>query len=101
MGKIIVYCGKSIESKCGLQLHPLTQVEKAIEALDKAKESDENLIFFSTSTDFVSAIKHIGKVQKVKTQFYLNGKNCKNNLEPIFKDFNRSLDLISKSCPIE
>lgn len=92
MKKITVYCGQTITDKCGKQLHPVTEVQNANSLV--MSETDE--IAYSNSPDFISAIKYIGLEQNIKAEFFLNGVSCGNDIEPIFEDFNRSLDMIHK-----
>lgn len=92
MKKITVYCGESIEDKCGQQQHPLNDVKKAYELI--LSENDE--IVYSNSPDFISAIKYIGFKHKIKTEFYLNDVYCCNNIEIIFEDLKRSLKLMDE-----
>lgn len=97
MQKIVVYCGESVQDKCGKELHPVNEVLKAKAAID----SKENMFFYSNNPDFISAIKYIGKKHNVETTFLLNGVNLDDNIEPIFEDLNRALDLINELGAIE
>ncbi len=90
MKKVIVYCGETIQEKCGQQLHPVVEVQNALRLI----MSGSNEVAYSNNTDFISAIKHIGLKQKVETEFFLNGVSCSNDIEPIFEDLNRALDMI-------
>ncbi len=90
MKKVTVYCGETITSKCSKQLHPVDEVLLA----NTLVNSDKDEIYYSNNPDFVSAVKYIGKKQGVETEFYLNGIRQGNDIEAIFKDFNRALDLI-------
>ncbi len=92
MKKVTVYCGETIQEKCGKQLHPVQDVEFA----KKLIESDKDEVAYSNSPDFVSAIKYIGLKQGVETVFFLNEINYGNDIDPIFEDFNRSLDMVSE-----
>ena len=88
--KVTVYCGMSIEDKCGKELHPINVVLEA----QKLIMSDKDEIAYSNNHDFVSAIKYIGKKNGVTTSFFLDGTLCGNDIEPIFENFNKSLDMI-------
>lgn len=92
MKKVTVYCGESIQEKCGPQMHPVTQVQNA----NKLILSDKEEVAYSNDADFISAIKYIGIKQKVQTEFFLNGVSCSNNIEPIFGDLNRALDMVNE-----
>lgn len=92
MKKIKVYCGETIEDKCKQQLHPVKEVEIA----NILVNSDHDVVTYSNNPDFVSAVKYIGKKQGVETEFFLNGVSHGNDIEPIFADFNRALDMLNK-----
>ena len=96
--KIQVFCGESIEYKCGQQIHPAKQVLLAKDIIDHAKTIDSSMdrIFYSNDPDFVRGIKYIGLKEGVETEFFLNGISCGSDIEFIFNDFNRSLDLINE-----
>ena len=93
--KITVYCGKSIEGKCGKQLHPTNEVQQAYDFI-KSLSLGEHQHHFSNNPDFVSAIKWIGEKYGVKTEFYLDDVYHGSNIDPIFADFNQSMTLIHK-----
>jgi len=92
MKKITVYCGESISDKCRQQFHPIKEVERAVELIS----TNRDVITYSNHPDFVSAIKYIGLKQGVETEFFLNGVSCGSDIEPIFNDFNRALDMINE-----
>ena len=83
---IRVFCGISVEDKCRQQLHPLNEVKNAIDC-------------YSNSQDFVSTVKYYGLEKGVKTEFYIDGKSCDDDIEPIFENFNKSFDLLNELCP--
>ena len=88
---IRVFCGESIQDKCGNQLHPLNEVKKAKEVIDLKESID----CYSNSPDFVLTIKYYGLSKGIKTQFFINEVNCDDDIEPIFKDFNKSIEIIN------
>lgn len=90
MRKITVYCGESIQSLCNSELHPINEVKRAIDLIN----SNVNVFCYSNNPDFVSAIKYIGESKGVEVEFFLNNVSTGNDIEKIFEDFNRSLDLI-------
>lgn len=92
MKKVTVYCGESIEMKCYKQIHPVKEVEYA----NKLVLSEKDEVAYSNNSDFISAVKYIGLKHKVETEFFLNGVSCGSDIEPIFEDLNRSLDLINE-----
>ena len=95
MKKVTVYSGESVEDKCGPQVHPANEVKNAL----KVVTSDEDEVVYSNHPDFVMAVKYIGIREKVETEFFLDGVSHGDDIEPIFKDFNRSIDLINELCP--
>lgn len=92
MKKVTVYCGESIQGKCGKQMHPANEVMNAKAFVESLVDE----VCYSNHPDFISAIKYIGKKQHVQTEFFLNGVSCGDDIEPIFEDLNRSLDLINE-----
>lgn len=86
---IKIYTGKTIENKCGKQLHPISEVENAIKLL---KET-ENIEVYSNSTDFCMAMKYC-RPDECSFQIFLNGKEV--DMERVFNEFNKSYDLINK-----
>ena len=99
---IHVFTGKSIEGYCDPQIHPENEVIKANELiLQVLNGSLKHRRFYSNNPDFVSAIKYIGVKQKVRTIFYLDGKDTGDDIEEIFENFNKSLDLIVKLADIK
>ena len=92
---IRVFCGISVEGKCGQQFHPLNEVKKAKEIVDLNKSID----CYSNSPDFISTVKYYGLEKGVKTEFYIDSKSCGEDIEPVFENFNKSFDLIDELCP--
>jgi len=91
---IKVYCGLTVESLCRQQLRPLNEVKAAKSIIDLNK----SMVAYSNSPDFVAAIRNYAKEKGVKTEFFLDGVSCDNNIDPIFEDFNKSLDLLDGLC---
>jgi hypothetical protein len=89
---IRVFCGVTVEHKCGAQLHPLNDVLKAKEIVDLKK----SINVFSNSPDFVSAIKYLCDKDGIKCVFFLDGESVGDDIEPIFENFNQSLDLLNQ-----
>ena len=94
MKKIIVYTGEKYTDKCGSQLHPVQEVEKAWKSLNS--DLDEVCKFYSNSPDFISMMKYGGEKLGINVEFIHNGDSIGTDIEPIFEDFNRSLDMISE-----
>jgi hypothetical protein len=92
MKTVKIYTGESVEHLCGQELHPKNAVLKAQELV----LSEYNVITYSNNPDFISAIKYIAKKHKIEAEFFLNGISTGNSIEPLFEDFNRSLDLINE-----
>ena len=91
MKSIKVYCGKSIEDKCGNQKHPEKEVENAKSLV--LSVNDE--IAYSNSPDFIMATKYIAKKYNIGIEFFLDSVSYGNSIEEIFADFNKSLELIN------
>lgn len=91
MSKISVYSGMSIQDKCRMQMHPVSEVERANEMVMSGQDG----VTYSNSPDFIMAIKYIGKKQGVETEFFLDGISYGNSTEEIFEDMNRSFDMIN------
>lgn len=85
-----VYCGETVEKKCGLGFHPVNQLKMAKKMLLSKKDE----VAYSNNSDFISAIKYIGEKHNVSTEFFLNGISVGNDIEPIFADLNRAIDML-------
>ena len=92
MGKITVYCGESVQDKCGKEKHPVAYVEEA----NRLVTSGESFVLYSNHPDFISAIKYIGEKHGVEMEFFLNGISQGNEIDEIFGDLNRALEFINK-----
>lgn len=90
MPHIKIFTGISIEDKCRHQLHPLNEAKAA----QKLLELNKDTITYSNSPDFIMAIKHLAPMYNFTVDFFLNGVNIGNDIEPIFKDFNDSYSYI-------
>lgn len=90
--KITVYSGKTIASKCKQQMHPEDEVLSAKSMIDLKMSS----IAYSNSPDFVSAIKYIAAKEGIETEFFLDGVSHGSDIEPIFENFNKALDLLNE-----
>ena len=90
--KITVYSGESISDKCEKELHPVAYVKLA----EKLVLSNQDEVAYSNNPDFVSAVKYLGEKYDITTVFYLDSVCYDDDIEPLFKDFNRSLDLIEE-----
>jgi hypothetical protein len=89
---IKVYTGIQYEDKCGTELHPVSYVKKA-ESIIANKTS---ATVYSNNLDFISAIFYLCKRDNINCEFFLNDKSVGFNIEPIFMDFNKALELIDK-----
>lgn len=88
--KIRVYSGESAEKFCREQRHPLNEVKRARDIIDlNLKES----VCYSNSPDFVSTIYNYGKKKNYEVELFLNNKSLNDDIDELFKDFNRSIDL--------
>lgn len=96
--KIKVYTGDTDnEYNQSKELTPVKNVQKAIYLLNNyILFKYPELQIYSNSPDFCSAIYYISKLEKYKdieVEFYLN--NELTDLEGVFKEFNKALDLIN------
>lgn len=91
MKKINIYCGETIKDKCSPEKHPVDEVLSAKEMVDKGFGKN-----YSNDPDFISTIKYYGEYKGVEVEFFLDGVSHGNNIDPIFKDLNRSIDLLNK-----
>ena len=41
------------------------------------------------------SLSYYGLEKGVKTEFYIDGKSCYDDIEPVFENFNKSFDLSS------
>lgn len=96
--KINIYCGLTVENKCGKQVHPVTDVKAAISIVDKVKTYSPDtptLRVYSNSPDFISAIKYLCIKEKVFCEFFHDGVSTGTDIEPIYAGFNVALDMIN------
>lgn len=102
MKHIEVYSGLNIvgNTRCEnpyeiFQFHPLYEVEYANRIIKEFNiRKQENLIFYSNSPDFVSAIFYLAEKNNISCELYLDKKLS--SLEDIFDSFNKSYDLLDK-----
>lgn len=87
--KLNIYCGKTIESKCGKSLHPLNETKQAMIHILKGVSQD----LYSNSPDFITTIKYVCDLKSVEYEFFLDGVSCGKDIEPIFDDFNKALTI--------
>jgi hypothetical protein len=92
MKKVTVYCGESVQDKCGAQKHPV----KEVEAANAIVNSDKDEIAYSNSPDFISAVKYIAIKQNVDAEFFLNGVSFGTSIEEIYGDLNRAIDMVNE-----
>ena len=82
---IKIFSGISIEDKCGKQLHPINEAKNAKMIVDKG----ESIEIYSNSPDFISTIKYYGLCKNINLEFHLDGISLGDDIEPIFKEFNK------------
>lgn len=101
--KIQVYCGESVSNMINIstEIHPVKQVENANSLIESVVNFKKIRKVYSNSPDFVSAIKYIGEIKGLETEFFLNGTSQGNDIEKIFEDFNKSYDLLNNILGIE
>lgn len=81
-----LYCGLSIEHKCGKELHPLTNVQRGVEYVKNGAD------MYSNSPDLVMMMVEVCKNRNIHLNIYLDG--VISDIETVFNDFNRSYDII-------
>ena len=95
MKKLKIYCGITIEDKCNIQRHPLTEVQNAEILVSNLKDNSEEIVY-SNSPDFVSMIKYLSPKYNIETEFFLDGISTGDDIDDIFGDFNKAYDLMDK-----
>ena len=95
MKTLKIYCGVTIEDKCNIQRHPLTEVQNAANLVRNFKDNSEEIVY-SNSPDFVSMIKYLSPEYEIETEFFLDGISTGDGIEIIFEDFNKAYDLMDK-----
>jgi hypothetical protein len=94
MNTIIIHTGKSAESVTGKEMHPVSNVLLAEKIFKKEIKNNRNLVLYSNSTDFVSAMSALAEAKGIPIVFFING--VKGDIEKVFENFNRALDLINE-----
>jgi hypothetical protein len=92
--KITINTGKSIEHTAGRELHPVSAVILAKNIFNRAIKNNRNLVYFSNSTDFISTMSALADINHIPITFYIDG--IKGDMEDVFEDFNKSIDLVSE-----
>lgn len=95
--KIIIYSGKSIETQAIQELHPVSAVNYVNNLITNERLSDviEHKIY-TNNADLVMAVKYLGELHEIETEFFLDGISHGTNIEPLFEDFNLGFDLLSE-----
>lgn len=93
MKKIKIHSGLSIEIDDSPR-HPINAVLKAKEIIDNLTSDIE---LYSNHPDFVSALHYYGEYKGHTVIHYLN--NQLSNLEEVFEDFNKALEMIGDLTP--
>ena len=95
---IKVYCGELEEDRATEDCHPVTYVTRAYETTKNY--TGEELIIVTNSLDFIGALYYFSKKRKIKDiEFYLNRMPVHKNIEKIYADFNRSIDMLNHLLP--
>lgn len=92
MRKIVVYTGQDYSNLCGPQKHPVDEAKSAIDIL---VNENTNSVQYSNSPDFVCTICYGAEELGIEIEFIHNGISQGNDIEMIFHDFNKSLDITS------
>ena len=98
-----VYSGESVENTERMELHPVNAVKEAERTVDKfisysLKKGYFQFSDYSNSPDYIMAIKYIAQKKGVPVEFFLNGVSHGDDIEPLFADFNKALDMIHEYC---
>jgi hypothetical protein len=96
MKTITIHTGQSIEGRAGHERHPVSNVLLAKTIIDSTRKDNSPAVFYSNSTDFISAMFHYGEVNSISIEFVINGVPVGNDIEKVFEDFNQALDLINE-----
>ena len=91
---LTIHTGRTVENITGKELHPVNAVLLAKKIFDTTIKSDKNLVFHTNSTDFVSAISALAEANRVPIEYYIDG--VKGDIEKVFEDFNKALDIINE-----
>jgi len=91
--KLTIHSGITITDRCAAELHPLEQIDKAIDLIAKK----ESATVYSNSPDFIFAIKHLCEKKGVEFEFFLNGESQGTSIEGIFESFNKSYKLVEET----
>jgi hypothetical protein len=96
MKTITIHTGQSIEDRAGREMHPVSNVLLAKKIINNTRKDNSPAVFYSNSTDFISAMFYYGEVNSVSIEFVINGVHVGNDIEKVFEDINRALDLINE-----
>ena len=96
---IKIHTGMSI---CGnihnpriFEFHPVYYFEYAKRIIGEYNDrTQDKLIFYSNSSDFVSSLYYMAEKYKIPCEIYLDGKLS--TLEDVFEDWNRFYNLLDK-----
>lgn len=96
MLKLTIHSGESIVDNACASEHPVIEVRKAVGLISFMRQSNiYEQTFASNSPDFISAIFALSlKHKDLEVEYILDGVSQGSDPEPIFADFNRSIDLI-------
>jgi hypothetical protein len=96
MKTITIHTGQSIEDRAGREMHPVSNVLLAKTIIDNTRKGNSPAVFYSNSSDFISAMFYYGEANSVSIEFVINGVHVGNDIEKVFEDINRALDLINE-----
>jgi hypothetical protein len=98
--KLLVICGlETRKEDIEHSFHPLKQTKEAIELIDwivsyEPKDQSDHFVH-SNSPDYLSALYYYGKEKSVDVSFMFDGVKT-SKLNTVFKQFNKSYDLLAK-----
>ena len=86
---ITINTGISVEKQCREPKHPLNEVKNAKEIFDLNITTK----VYSNSPDFVQTLSMLCDKHNREYELILDGENVGHDLNKVFSDFNKSLDL--------
>jgi hypothetical protein len=96
MKTITIHTGQSVEDLTGRERHPVNAVKLAKYIFYTSTK--KILTLHSNSPDFIKAMSALAEKNHIPIEFFVNG--VKGDIEKVFENFNRSLDLINEISQI-
>jgi hypothetical protein len=73
MKTITIHTGKSVKNITGKEMHPVSSVLLAESIFKKEIKNNRNLVFYSNSPDFVSAMSALAEAKNIPIAFFIDG----------------------------